>query len=64
MRQFKYHKPITGGPKWEALMSEFRKIRSKCVRECAAAFEINMRRTATAAITPAEISFMVITPAI
>jgi hypothetical protein len=59
MRDFKYRELLLRGPEWEAVVSRIEAVRSEALKECAAAFVVNMRRLAAFAFMPAQIAFMV-----
>jgi hypothetical protein len=58
MRDYKYRELLLGAGDWNQVVNDLSSIKSECLKECASAFEVNMTRTASFAIMPAEISFM------
>jgi hypothetical protein len=59
MRDFKYPKLLMGRPEWEVVLKKINGVRSDCLKECAAAFSINLKRMTSFAGMPAQIAFMV-----
>jgi len=59
MRDFKYRDLLLGKPEWEEVVTKIAGLRSECLKQCAAAFVINLERTAAFGAMPVQIAHMV-----